>query len=313
MVPVVQWSLRGKALLALFIPTLAWLSWYSFTSITQPSPIIGWLAGGAAIAAVLLQAHLAVYRVVAGPEGITERFLWGSRLVPWNDVQRVEAIAQATEGGKIHRWAAEPDAAFHIIVHTRRGRISVHRWMTGVDAFIEALRERRGGAAYRDMETAPIERRDPSVQPVLRPSPLGAALNQVHDGLVLFKLVVFFVPLTWLVGILIVISTHLDVSGNPLVDGMLVAALPWALGFGVYLWVERARRERFGPEYARPPLGAKDLILTMAAAMAGPVLLVGFIPRALASKQLIDVVIAVGGGFFCWVPIAEVRKCLRQR
>ena len=310
---VVRWSAKGRALLALFVPGLAWLSWYAFTSVTQPSPGVGWLAGAGAVCALLLQVHFAVYRVSAGPEGISERFLWGTRVVAWNDVQTVEAIAQASEAGKIHRWAAEPDAAFHIIVHTRRGRVSVHRWMTGVDAFIDALRERRGGAAYREMDTSPIERRDPSVRPVLRPSPLGAALNQVHDGLMLFKVVVLVVPLTWVGGVLIVVSTRLQVSGNPVVDGTLLATLPWAIGLGVYKWVERARRERFGAEHARPPLGAKDLILIMAAAMAGPVLLLGFVPRALAGKQLVDVVLAVGGGFFCWLPIAEVRKCLRQR
>ena len=84
------------------------------------------------------------------------------------------------------------------------------------------------------------------------------------------------------------------------------------MGFGVYTWVERVRSNRFGPEQARPPLSARDGILTMAAAMGGPLLLVGFIPRATARGEVIDFVLVLGGLFLCWIPIAEVRKCLRE-
>jgi hypothetical protein len=150
------------------------------------------------------------------------------------------------------------------------------------------------------------------VQPVLRPSPLHAALNQVHDGLMLFKVIVLVLPLSWFGGVMVAVSLHLDVSGNPFVDGTVVSALPWALGFGVYKWVERVRGARFGPEHARPPLGARDLILTMAAAMIGPVLLYWFVPRAAATREPVDLILAAIGGFFCWIPVAEIRKCLRQ-
>jgi hypothetical protein len=309
---VVRWSAKRRALLGLFVPVFAWLSWWSFTSVQKPSPEAGWLAAGGALAAVLFQVHAAVYRVTAGPTGISERSLWGTRFVAWGEVQKVEAIAQATDGGKIHRWAAEPEAAFHIIVHTRKGRVSVHRWMIGVDSFIEALREGGGGASYREMETSPLERNDPSVKPALRPSRFNAALNQVYDGLILFKLVVLFLPLSWLGGVMAAIEFHLVISGNPFVDGTIVAALPWALGFGVYMWVAEVRRKRFGPEYARPPLGAKDLIMTMASAMLGPALLYGFIPRVVVTKDPLNLVFIVMGGFLCWIPVAEVRKCLRQ-
>lgn len=309
---VVQWSAKGKALLALFVPVLAWLSWYAFTSVSQPSPGVGWLSAFAAVAAVLLQLHLAVYRVEVGPAGISERFLWGKRLVAWDDVQKVEAIAQATDGAKIHRWSAEPEAAFHIIIHTRKGRVSVHRWMTGVDDFVEALRVARGGSPYRQEKTRPIDRDDPRVKPALQPSPVNAALARAYDAMVLVKAIVLVLPLSWLGGVMVAISTGLHVSGSPFVDGTLLAALPWALGFGVYKWVERVRRKRFGPERARPPLGAKDAILTMAAAMGGPVLLYAFVPRAASSREPVDFVLAAMGGFFCWIPVAEVRKHLRD-
>src|SRR5262249_5016225 len=140
---------------------------------------------------------------------------------------------------------------------------------------------------------------------------LNKAVNQVYDGMMLVK-VLLILPLSWIGGVMIAVSGSFRLSGNPFIDGTLVALAPWALGAAVYKLVERARRNRFGPEYARPPLTAKDSILTMAAAMGGPVLLCGFAPRAAATKEAVDVVLCLVGIFFCWIPIAEVRKCLRH-
>jgi hypothetical protein len=309
---VVRWSPKGRALLALSVPVFAWLSWYSFTSVTQPSPAAGYVSIGATVAALLFQLHLATYRLEAGPRGITETFLWGQRVVAWDDVLKVEAIAQAAGSGQIYRWSAAPEAAFHIVVHSRKGRVSVHRWMTGVDDLIEALRVGRGASPYREGEMRPIDRDDPSVKPALRASPINKVVNQVHDGLLLFKAVVLVLPLSWVGGVIVAISTGFRVSGNPFVDGTLVALAPWGLGFAVYKLVERARKNRFGPEHARPPLSARDAILTMAAAMGGPVLLYGFVPRATSSREMVDVILCLAGLFLCWMPIAEVRKCLRE-
>ncbi|MEO6575717.1 MAG: hypothetical protein ABIP89_17835, partial [Polyangiaceae bacterium] len=244
--------------------------------------------------------------------GITERFLWGERRVDWDDVQKVEAIAQANQSGKIERWSTEPEAAFHIVVHTRKGRVSVHRWMTGVDDFVEALRVGRGGSPYREAEQSAIDRDDPSVKSVLAASPIRETVNKVYDGVMLFKIVVLVLPLSWLGGLMVVITTNFALSGNPILDGTLVALVPWVIGFAVYKSVERARSRLFGPEHARPPLSAYDAIMTMAAAMGGPVLLYGFVPRAIESKEAVDVALALVGLFFCWIPIAEVWKSLRR-
>jgi hypothetical protein len=63
------------------VPVLAWLSGYAFHSATQPSPIVGFLAAGGTIAAVVLQLHLAVYRVSADAQGISEKTLFATRRV----------------------------------------------------------------------------------------------------------------------------------------------------------------------------------------------------------------------------------------
>jgi len=308
-----RWGTKGRLLLALFVPVCACLSWYGFTATTNPSPAVGWLAGAGAIGALFLQAHLAVYRVHADATGIKERFLWGERAFSWDDVQKVEAIAQRTDGRTIVRWASTPEEAWHIIVHTRKGRVSVHRWMTGVDDLIALLRTTQGMSTYREAATAPVAREDPSVKPVFKPSKLNATLNQVHAGLVLFKVVVFVIPLTLVGGVIAAVNLKVAVTGNILIDGVLVALLPWGLGFGVYKLVERERGRRFGSSYARPPLGAQDAILTMAAAMAGPLLVWWFARQAFTGHQPVDLLLTVGGAFFCWLPVAEVRKQLRER
>jgi hypothetical protein len=309
----VKWTTKGRAVLGLFVPGLAWLSWYAFTSRTQPSPAVGWLAAVGAVGAVCVQGHLAVYRLRADASGMRERFLWGTRFVGWDDVQKVESIAQQKQGRTVYRWSSTPEEAWHIIVHTRKGRVGVHRWMTGVDDFIAVLRTTQGTSTYREVGARPIDREDPSVKPVHQPSALGATLNQVHEGLIFVKVVLFVIPLTWAGGMMAAVGLRVRITDNLLVDGTLLALVPWGLGFGVYKLVERARAERFGAAYARPPLGAQDAILTMAAAMFGPVLVYWFAPRAVASQKPADLLLAVMGVFFCWLPVAEVRKQLRDR
>jgi hypothetical protein len=257
-VTLVTWSPKARGLFLLAVPAFVWLSWYSFTTANSPSPVVGYLAIGMGVAAVIFQVHLGWYRVIADQEGIVERWLGGQRSIAWNRIRKVEYIAQTGNAEEIYRWSSSPEAAFHIIVHGDTARISVHRGMRGIDAFVAALRS--AGVVDRD---------DPSVRPLMGPSPLNSALNQAYDVVSLFKVGVLVLPLSWIGGLLVVATTRFQLAGNLFVDGTLVALVPWALGFGVYRLVARVRAGRFGPDYARPPLGAKDAILTMAAAMGG--------------------------------------------
>ncbi len=298
--------------MALAVPILAALSWWSFVSPTNPSPTLGYVVAVGACAAVLLQVHFASYRVDANPEGITETWLWGRRQVGWDDVQKVECIAQAGNGRTIQRWSSSPEEAFHIVVHTRRGRISVHRWMSGVDDLVAALGADRAAQPYRQKRESVLERDDPTVKPLLGPSTARDVANRVYDGLVLFKVVALVLPLSWIGGLMVSLHAGLTVSGSPFVDATLVGMIPWAIGLGIYKILERVRGARFGRAHARPPLGAKDAILAMAAGMAGPTLLVWVLPRvASGAAATVDYVLAAMGLLFCWVPVAEVRRCLQ--
>jgi hypothetical protein len=308
----VRWSAKGRALFALFVPFCAWLSWYAFTSQTAPSPGVGYLAIAGTIGAIVFQVHLAIYRVRTSAAGIIETSLRGTRCVPWRDVRKVELVAQARDGNRIQRWASSPEDAFHIIVHTQQGRIAVHRWMSNVDGFIASL-DRSRPAHYRDGGTPVAAREDPSVKSVLEPSPLNAVVNQASEGLALVQAMVISVPLSLLLGLLGVIWTNLSITGSLLIDAALVALVPWGMALAGYKWIERLRRARFGSERARPPIGVRDFVLSTAAAMAGPVLLVGFIPRALGpSREAVDVVLVAVGVLMCWAPIDTVRKTLRR-
>jgi hypothetical protein len=308
----VRWSAKGRALLALTVPFCAWLAWYAFTSATQPSPTVGYLAIAGTVGAIVLQVHCAVYRVVATADGIVETSLRGTRRVPWKDVTKVEFVAQARDGDAIRRWASSPEEAFHVVVHTRRGRVSVHRWMANVDALVASL-QRDHESPYRVAAVPPADRDDPSVKSVLAPSPLHTVVQRAGDGLALVQAAVVALPLSCLGGLMVAILVPVRITGSPWIDGVLLALVPWALALAGYKWIERVRRARFGAERAKPPIGAKDVLLTVAAAISGPFVLAGFLPRALApNREVVDFVLLAIGALLCWVPINEVRKALRE-
>ena len=297
---VVRWSWKARLGLALTVPVLGCLSAYAFLASNEPSEGVGIFAAVAAVVAALLQVPLARYRLVADPHGFSVRSLRGHRRFGWADVRKVELIGQAQQGGRIVRWASTPEDAFHVVLHTRTGRISVQRWMTGLDPLIALLRD-----------VGVLEREDPSVVPVFRPSRTNRALMRIHDGLA-FAHLLLLLPLGWIGGLMAVATTGIALSGNLFVDGTLVSLVPWILASAVYAAVGRARARRFGPDHARPPIGATDALLTVGAAVGGPLLLWGFAPRAWATRDPIEVLLLVVGLYLCWIPIGQVRTWLRE-
>jgi hypothetical protein len=307
---VVRWSPKARGLFALFLPFFAWLAWYSFTSARAPSPPAGVASIVMGALSLVFQAHLARFRVEAGPDGITAASLGGVRRIPWGDVLQVDAIGRATDGDVTRRFRAAPEHAFDVIVHTRHGRVALNRWMSGVDGFVAELHVRRGGD-YRTAGTSPLARKDPSVEPVLRHTPVLEAATTVASGLTTIALVFFVGLLSLLGGFIVVATTPLRPTGNIIFDGALASLVPWALAYGVYRLVCRARERRFGPPRARWRLGTKDVVLTVFAAFAGPLVLYAFVPRAMAGGDATDLVICAAGLFMCGVPIGEIRSALR--
>jgi len=307
----VRWSAKRRALLALLIPLWGGLSWNGFTS-SRGSPTVGWMTLAAAVAALLLQVHTAYYRVDTSRAGITERWLWKRVQVSWNDVLQIDAIGQAATSAGIQRWSSSVEEAFHLVVHTRQGRISVHRWMTGVDDFIEVLRVARSEVAYRETDQAVLERTDATVRPAFVDDHRSRTITRVAGGVALARALFLAVVLTWLVGIFAAALTGFRLVDNPFVDGTLLAMLPWALGWLVYKLVARARATRFGAHLARPPLGATDLLLTLAASIGGPISLwlgVSMLRERLDGYGAFVLILGVG---MCWFPIAQTRKQLRE-
>lgn len=308
---VVRWSPKARARFALFIPFFAWLAWHAFSSAHAPSPPAGMAALAMGALSLVVQVHLARFRVEAGPDGITATSLFGVRRIPWRDVLQVDAIGRARDGDVTRRFSTAPEHAFDVIVHTRQGRVALNRWMTGVDGLVAELHVRRGGD-YRTAETSPLARRDPSVEPVLKHAPVLEAATRVTSGLTTLTLLFFVGLLSLMGGLCVVATTSLRLTGNFFVDGVLASLVPWGLAYNAYHLVCRARERRFGPPHARWRLGTKDVLLTVFAAFAGPLVLYGFIPRIAAGGDATDLVICAVGLFMCWVPIGEIRRALRD-
>jgi hypothetical protein len=137
------------------------------------------------------------------------------------------------------------------------------------------------------------------------------AATTVASGLTTVTLVFFVGLLSLMGGFVVVATTSLRVTGEFFLDGALASLVPWALAYGVYRLVCRAREKRFGPPNARWRLGTRDVLLTVFAAFAGPLVLCGFIPRITVGGDATDFVICAAGLFMCWVPIGEIRRALR--
>jgi hypothetical protein len=151
---VVTWSLRGRLIVGAFIPVFALLSRWSFVSETHPRPSVGVLAAVATLVAVLVQVHAARYRVIATADGVVERSLAGTRSIAWRDVLEVEYLAQVQDRNAIRRWRSEPHEAFHVLLRTAGRTIAVHRWMSGLDPFIDAVERHRHAMPGRAVAAA---------------------------------------------------------------------------------------------------------------------------------------------------------------
>ncbi len=298
----VKWSWKGRALATLLtvVPLCAWLGLVDTSESFWSKPAFAAIAG---FGCLMLQLHMILFRVEAGPRGLTETWFWRKRHVAWNDVQQVECTAQAWQSGRIYRWPSSPEEAFHIVIHARSGRISVNRWMTHMDALARVLRVARSTDPYREVALSAIERRDPSVQNVTLPTEVHSVVNRIYDGVI-----VVFVALAFLLaGLVVTAAWGVHILSSPLADTMLMGLAPWGLGFLIYKAIVRVRRVRFGAEFARPHESVASGALLLAALIGGTLLLVGFIPRVVASKREgMDFGLTLFGLLLCWVPIHRI-------
>jgi hypothetical protein len=301
----VRWGGWARAGFALTIPLFVLVSAWSFHSIDAAGDpagvVVATLCALFAVGALVLQVHCGRYEVVADVAGIEERSLRGVQRFAWRDVVGVECIAQRRRNGLIERWESYPEEAFHILIRTRHARIAVHRWMRGVDELVALLRE--VGALDRDR---PLRR---------EPPPLGEqVVRRYVAGVWLLRALVPVLLLSWLCGLLVMIKFQIRITGLPLVDATLTAALPWLVGAAALRLIRWRRMLRFGLAFARPPIDLRDGALTLGAALGGPLCLAGF-AASLRHRSLerVDFLFLGVGLFFCGMAIVEVRRLLRER
>ena len=303
----VKWSWKGRVLATLLtiVPLSVWLGMADTSQSLVSKAIVAFIAG---FGCLMLQLHMIRFRVDAGPMGLSETRFWRKRHVAWNDIRQVECTAQAWQSGRIYRWPSSPEEAFHIVVHTRDGRISVNRWMTDLDAFARVLRVARSTGPYREIAVSAIERIDPSVRRVTLPTEAHPLVNHLYDMVV----VVFGALAFGLAGPIATASMGFGVVTS-VVGAALMSLVPWGLGFLIYKAIVRVRRRRFGAEFERPHESVASRVLLLAALVGGTLLLVGFIPRVVAStREGMDFGLTLFGLLLCWIPIRRVYQSLTQ-
>jgi hypothetical protein len=308
MVPhaVVRWGARRRIVAALAIPVCAVIAVWAFVSTDRPSVPAGAAMVLFTAGAVFFQVYLARFRIEATGDGLFIRDLGPRRRIGFDEVDKVECIAQARHNGAIVRWPTTPEQAFFIVIHTKRGRVTAHRWMLGVDDLVASLRAasvmpQQGAPPGATTEKKPLEK-------ALR----GA--TRVLSGIELVLLTTL-IGLFWLmIALMVVAVKNVRVTGNLFVDAVLVALVPAAVAFAVLRAVRFYRARAFGIENAAPPMGFRDALMTTAAATMGPLLLLWAVPPLVhGPRDKTMFVLALVGAYISWIPVSEIRRLLRER
>lgn len=297
----VRWSPRARALFALPVPICAAGVWWSLTTAHQPSRGAAVPFAALSLGAALFQVHIAFYRLVADGEGLVERWLWRSSRLSWDEIRKVELIAQRSNGQATVRSSSGSSEAFHVILHSRAGRVGVHRWMSGVDALLSLL-------AVLHV----LERDDPAVPSLLPAQPALEALDHVGKGLALSHLLALSLPFSLVFGLTMSLLLPFRATANLAVDAGLLGLVPWGGAYVAYRLLVRERGLRFGPAHARLPLSITDGVLITIGALAGPALLWFSLPQLLDFDEGYAL-LAVMGATLTWYPVSELRRVLREK
>lgn len=299
---VVAWPTQSRVIVALLVPSLIGLSHWSRTTTNEPSERAAQVFLSFALGALVLLIHVAVYRLEANAEGLTERRLWGVRRIAWSEIRKVELSAPTTDVDTITGQDASAPDAFHVVIHTVRGAVGVHRWMSGVGELLGVLAER--GVLGRD---------DPALRSVLTKTPVHSALEKAHAGLELMHVLLLALPFSYLFGLIVSLSGGFHPTSSPFIDAALLAPLPWVGAYLGYAAISRARARTFGAAYAKPPLSFTDVVLATMGATCGPPLLYAYGPKALDFTEKGNALLVGMGLVFCWYPVSEIRRVLRVR
>jgi hypothetical protein len=231
--------------------------------------------------------------------------LAATRLVRWEDVQRVELIGQTTDGATITRWRADRDTAFHVVIHTREGRISVHRWMIGVDALLDALS--RAGV---------LDRADPTVPELFQPErPIARAITgatRVMSAIETASMTAGLAIGTFIAA-LVLVDGRIRIVDGLLIDALLVALLALGGFFAVLAGIRALRARRFGAERSELPLRPRDAVALYGEMIgAGPLLYFGTSLLAGEGATRLSVAVLVAGVLLASFAARDLRRLARE-
>ena len=295
---VVRWSARARLVAAAFVvASIEFGLWVHSSPRGTLTAVL--MAAGLFAASLFALVKVSLFRVTAEEEGLWVRSPGGSRRVRWEEIERVEMIAQWQEDGAIVRRATtDPAAAYHVALMLRGGgRIDLNRAMDGIDGLLEAL-GRKGALVLDDT--------------IMRAAVASAAYavargaSAAERGAKMAKVALGAAVLTFIVSLRLASTRSFALTGNIFVDMAAVAAL--LLGaFGSAVALARAlRARRFGSPSREGEPGAGDLVLSYAAALGGPLLWIWFVPRLLTGSdegRPIDAILVLMGLLLASVPL----------
>ncbi|UQA60777.1 hypothetical protein [Polyangium aurulentum] len=296
--PVVRWSARARLIAAVFVvASVAFGLWaHSSPRRTLTAEL---MAAGIFAASLFALAWASLFRITAEEEGLWVRSLRGGRRVRWEEIERVELIAQWQENGAIVRVATtDPAAAYHVVLMLRGGdRINLNRAMDGIDGLLAALGQKGALVLDDSILRAAVASDAYAVARGVAAVGRGAKMAKVALGAVL---------LTFIVSLGLASTRAFALTGNLFVDMGAVAALLLGAFAGAVALARALRARRFGSPSREGEPGAGDLVMIYAAALGGPLLLIWFVPRVVAGAdegRHIDVILVLMGLLLASVPL----------
>ncbi|MEZ4382153.1 MAG: PH domain-containing protein [Nannocystaceae bacterium] len=301
------WRLRlgGVAASLALAATSAW-AWVD----PRTSTLAAALATIAPILGVVVTLRLFRMRVRVDAEGLRGRYRFGERALPWSAVDAATLLRTYQRGATIiHEHVRDPAAAMHVILHERGGRgWAFNDWMSGFAELVaevsrRGLVDRRGAAVAMTVDEASAGAHEEDEESLAARGLRGIERFNRGGAAVLSAFALLFVLVVG--AFALTLSAGVRITGSWAVDLGLVA-----VGLFAALWgVSRVLSAIGAARFEAPPGGASrvDWMLNGAGLLGGILLLVAFIPRALAGgdRLWVELLIAAMAALLVYSAIAS--------
>ena len=295
---VVRWSSRARLYAAISLPPLAALTVWSYAE--QGIDFAALMGGFLLLIATATNLHFWCFRIETNPDGIEIRNLLGKKRIPWSDIKNVELIAQwSSDEGIVRQSTDNPSEAYHIILVLRDKRINLNRHMDGIDDLIEAQQRQGTLVLNNEIMQAAAARAETPVMRGLKAAGKGANFAEVAFGAGFA---------TFIVSLITAASSSFAITGSFFVDMGIVAVALLGLFAGVVQLAKAIRKRNFAEVEKEPLPSTKDLLMTYCAALLGPLMIAGFLPRMMnadGKDRYVDVILFIVGVWFSVIPLKE--------